>query len=166
MAQQPVKPQHLNCHRVSKLKDTSPLKRRSGVNPSSSLPFLPSPPNDGRIWCGFSPPFVSCPRRFLRPENGRWKKRRSIRHPPYQTTDRPSSSPPSAPSLSSSFLSAIIFVVDSVLCLFPFAIFSRAICPSLSRRRPLRERALFLSDQSRMTRILELSDDGRSVGCG
>ena len=129
MAQQP---RHLNCHRVSALKeDTNPLIRRSGVTPSSSLPFLPSPPNDGRIWCGFSPPFVSCPRRFLRPENGRWKKRGSIRHPPYQPTNRPSSSPPlhrslrSFPQLS---LSSIRSFASSPSPFFhePFALHCRA----------------------------------------
>ena len=47
--------------------------------------------------------------------------------------------------------------------ILPLAILSRVICPSLSppttrRGWRARRRGLFLSDQSRMTRILELSD--------
>ena len=135
----------------------------SGVNPSSSLPFLPLPPNDGRIWCGFSPPFVSCPCcRFLRPENGRWKKRGSIRH-----TSRPTDLLPLLRPLHRSLLRSFPQLSLSSIRSFPLRHFFTSHLPFIvAPPSPPREKALFLSDQSRMTRILELSGDGRSVGCG
>ena len=74
--------------------------------------------------------------------------------------------PPSLPHPASpQFPSAIIFVVESIRS-FPPPFFRVSFALHCRRwRRAVVSSLLFLSDQSRMTRILE-SSDGRSVGLG